>query len=699
MDVSLFRVKHEVDSEPALDCEADVGAASGGGGWGETIITHGVLRAPKADGTHSIMLVVDYEPGAVTPTTGAASGLSIGLTLLAYLEGRKWLAKDILLVCVPRGPERDGKARSVEAFERWVHRYHAPGDDDFARGGQILVSLALEIPRGEPYTSLSIIAGGQYALSPNLDVVSVTARLMRNFGVPLTVCESATTPAALLDNSAAYPSLDKLKKGLLRCMFSRVTSADTGYHGPLLTYGVDALTVRAVTNDKLTARGWNQQSSLAVVRAVEGTLRAFNNLIEKLHHSTNLYILASTLVFTTMEKYVYGCLLLGLPLLLYAFALIYFANPDRLMHAFGVLGGIYAVCLTALLLPNALHGLMGWGSLAVWVWGLTVLAAAMLLLLRLFPYLNTIFPPDPAAFALREERLRSERYPHPAQNGRRHSRAQSLGPPAHPLAPSIYDSYDSLLPPIASRPRLDSALSTPNSVYSSAANSAASSTTSSPSHSPQPSPRLISASSPALQDIVSLPTVPPPPPSREWECERYYWVDYASFKAIAMITVVLSLSPLGILNFSVANLAFLIVAPLLALVAPFERPEEPTTADDKSRTPLRRKLQHKLALATVWMRLVLGGVVLVILSPPSLLFAAAVLAETTPMGLASALLARLPVHSQLHITQVFFLVYCPAFASAGLLYTLKLFSGPRPTAIAPTIAMDLDVNLSTRLAI
>jgi hypothetical protein len=461
-------------------------------------------------------------------------------------------------------------------------------------------------------------------------------------------------------------------------------------------YGVDAITVRAVINDN--ARGWNQQSSLAVVRAVEGTLRSFNNLIEKLHHSTYLYVLVSTLVFTTMEKYVYGCLLLGVPLLVYAFALIYFANPDRMLHAFGVLGGIYAVCLTALLLPNLLNSHLGWSSLAVWVWGLTVLGATALLVLGLFPYLNALFPPDPAAFATREERQHSELYLNKEQFNatprRRHSRSLSCAPPRHPSAPSMMDS---LLPPLASRSRRSSSVSTANSACSSAATSNASSPASSRSVSPQPSPLLTPASTPSLQGLASLPVPPLPPPSREWESERYYWVDYASFKALAMLTVVLSLSPLGILNFSIANLAFLVVAPLLALVAPFERPEPAADADAADK-PLRGNLQRKLSFAAAWVRLMAGGVVLVIFSPPSLLYAAALLAEATPLALAAALLGRLPAHSHLHITQVIFMVYCPAFAVSVLLYTLKLFSGPRPTAAALVDApkATLAVSLSPR---
>jgi hypothetical protein len=48
--------------------------------------------------------------------------------------------------------------------------------------------------------------------------------------------------------------------------------------------------------------------------SVEGMYRSFNNLIEKLHHSTWLYLLINQDHFTTMSKYIYAFVLLGVPM-------------------------------------------------------------------------------------------------------------------------------------------------------------------------------------------------------------------------------------------------------------------------------------------------------------------------------------------------------------------------------------------------
>lgn len=164
---------------------------------GSTItITHGVLRAQKGDGKQAMLLVIGYHD-QIGPQAEVPGGLSIGLALMKHLSTTTWRSKDIVFVAVPL---LENKWKSFEAFEMWVHTYHGGGDRSFARAGNIIAALTLDIPRGVPFSTLSLVPGGHFGLLPNLDLVSVVTRVFAGNGVPITVCESASTPKRSFSN-------------------------------------------------------------------------------------------------------------------------------------------------------------------------------------------------------------------------------------------------------------------------------------------------------------------------------------------------------------------------------------------------------------------------------------------------------------------------------------------------------------------
>lgn len=548
----------------------------------DAVVSHGVLRAAKGGGTQSVLLVVEYQAEGVSHAADdAPCGLSIGLVLMQHLASRQWLEKDFILAAVPSDA---GRRRSTAAFEAWVQRYHTPSLEDFPRGGQILVSWVLEIPRGEPYSTLSVVPGGHHGLSPNLDAISVLLRLLRNHQVPTSVCEARTTPPALLERSPSLPAPLHAHKGLLRCMLNQVTSLETGFHGALLVYSVDALTLRSVVEEPGRHHHWNLHSSLAVLRAMEGSLRAANNLVEKLHHSTSLYILVSTKIFTIMEKYVIGTALFGATLPLYAFALLRWAGTRRYLHSAGVLATVYFICLSALILPTTLEAYMGWHERSLLLCGVLLLLETLIAVLGVLPYLNAAFPPSSS--------------PSP-------SPSSSLNPDPGPEP------------------------------------------------SPDPSP-------------ASVPPPPSPPwadlgPQPLWREPREDWAEYASLKAFLMLVIILSLSPLAILNFALVLVVFAAVLPLLLPMSPLRRPV--LGAEDTTCTKIR-------AWTAFGFQLLLGLTTLVVLSPPAVLWIGGAVYGVGGRELLWNVLENFPRHSEIHLTTVVMLVYLPAYTLSWILFTL-----------------------------
>lgn len=81
-------------------------------------------------------------------------------------------------------------------------------------------------------------------------------------------------------------------------------------------------------------------------RCLESSLRSWNNLHEKLHHSTYWYLLNTSSDFATMSKYIYVAVLGIAPITLYALVLLYQmpTSQQRFAHAFAMIAIIYTLC-------------------------------------------------------------------------------------------------------------------------------------------------------------------------------------------------------------------------------------------------------------------------------------------------------------------------------------------------------------------
>lgn len=298
-------------------------------------VVTGVLRGMRSPGKEAMLLVVEFSVPTVSSSTdaGVSSGLSIVLSLLTHLKSVNWLAKDFIVVAVENtritGQEARSKRLSIEAFNEWLHIYtqlsssstassHHSG---FLRAGNIQAALVLDIPQGEPYSGLTLLCDGAHGLEPNLDVVSVILKVFTHHQVPMTTQDAFPPSSVLSAFNIDLAGKWHEHKGFARHFLLNLFGWSRGYHSLLIDSNIDALSLQAVLDPSIYRR--SPHVGFHITLSLESTLRSFNNLIEKLHHSHFFYFLTSPVHFVTMGKYIYGFLAFWASLPVLAFYILF----------------------------------------------------------------------------------------------------------------------------------------------------------------------------------------------------------------------------------------------------------------------------------------------------------------------------------------------------------------------------------------
>ena len=198
-----------------------------------------VARALRGDGKEAFVLV--------TPLGGEAA-LGVGVALVRLAARTPWLARDVLWLAGDAGCE----GGLTEASAAWLRDYSG-GREGMLRAGALTGALVLEPGEGP----LELRVKGARGELPNLDVVSL----------------SRTLAGGLLE-----PRLDHA--GMLRAAARFLARGADGAHAAFLGAGVECATL-----------GGGGGDALQLGRLVEGHLRSWSNLLERLHHSSAFYIL------------------------------------------------------------------------------------------------------------------------------------------------------------------------------------------------------------------------------------------------------------------------------------------------------------------------------------------------------------------------------------------------------------------------
>ncbi|XP_046930271.1 glycosylphosphatidylinositol anchor attachment 1 protein isoform X2 [Lynx rufus] len=220
---------------------------------------YGILRAPRAASTESLVLTVPCGPDS---TNSQAVGLL--LALAAHFRGQIYWAKDIIFLVT----EQD-----LLGTEAWLEAYHDTNVTGMqssplqGRAGAIQAALALELS-SDVVTSLDVAVEGLNGQLPNLDLLNLFQ----------TFCQ---------------------KGGLLCTLQGKQASGRPhGAHGLFLRYRVEALTIRGINSFRQY-----KYDLVAVGKALEGMFRKLNHLLERLHQSFFFYVLPALSRFVSIGLY------------------------------------------------------------------------------------------------------------------------------------------------------------------------------------------------------------------------------------------------------------------------------------------------------------------------------------------------------------------------------------------------------------
>ncbi|KAL4437170.1 hypothetical protein ABPG75_004309 [Micractinium tetrahymenae] len=324
---------------------------------------HTVVRSPRGDGSEGFVLLLPLD--ARRPAA-AALAAAVGTATADHLRQSGWLAKDAALVFV----DAACGGGALQGAQAWLSAYNSPRDlFSFPRAGLLQQALVLELAGAAPSAAPAVPAGaaawaelsvhgaaGQlpnldlyYLIKRNLDLHTAIPAVLRPSEAPLPACAqqaaegvgAAASAAGLATAQAAQRHSAEL--AALAAFSSQLASGrPTGAHAPFLGLQVDAatLTLHLAALPEHPPSGASSSSSsigssssgspstgvaaqppspqlqaaaASVLAAAEMVLRTLNNLQERLHHSTALYVLLSPDRFVSIAAYLAppGCLLLA----------------------------------------------------------------------------------------------------------------------------------------------------------------------------------------------------------------------------------------------------------------------------------------------------------------------------------------------------------------------------------------------------
>lgn len=245
---------------------------------------YGILRAPRAASTESLVLTVPCGPDS---TNSQAVGLL--LSLAAHFRGQIYWAKDIIFLVT----EHD-----LLGTEAWLEAYHDVNVTGMqssslqGRAGAIQAAVALELS-SDVVTSLDVIVEGLNGQLPNLDLLNLFQTFCQKGGLLCTL-QGKLQPQD-------WTSLDGPLQGLqtlLLMVLRQASGCPHGPHGLFLRYGVEALTLRGINSFRQY-----KYDLVAVGKALEGMFRKLNHLLERLHQSFFFYLLPALSRFVSIGLY------------------------------------------------------------------------------------------------------------------------------------------------------------------------------------------------------------------------------------------------------------------------------------------------------------------------------------------------------------------------------------------------------------
>lgn len=300
------------------------------------------INAPRTSGVEAVLITTKYQrltDPQIKFAQGSIYNFALGLSFIHMVDRQHWKSKDHILLMTP----------SSEALESWLYSYQnlQTSDQDYysklnEKYGQndynhptifykhyfIFSSISLDLATLPYFSGLSLRIEGQLGQIPNLDLFYTVTKTAQNVGI-MTIC-SEIIPfikpinyifsqfGFYFDHDKIY-SLNTLYSFILR-MANGIPNGDHSY---MSKYQINALTISSYGTEKSV-------TPLMVAKALEGTIRSLNNLIEPFHHSVWFYLPLSSYSFVPIQNYIISFFLLISGIFLYALLTLIKIKPQKL---------------------------------------------------------------------------------------------------------------------------------------------------------------------------------------------------------------------------------------------------------------------------------------------------------------------------------------------------------------------------------
>ena len=191
---------------------------------------------------------------------------------------------------------------SVFGPQAWVDAYHDMHDPSTVaslkiKAGALQAALAIDYPAGtwgHRFDKLHVVYDGVNGQLPNLDLFNTAVSIASGqMGIGCRI-------QRMFNHQDSYQ--ERLMT-MLRGMMTQAIGHASGPHSSFIPYHIDAITLETVGD------GWHDEMSLG--RAVEGTFRSLNNLLEHLHQSFFFYLLMQSNRFVSIGTYLPSAMLIA----------------------------------------------------------------------------------------------------------------------------------------------------------------------------------------------------------------------------------------------------------------------------------------------------------------------------------------------------------------------------------------------------
>ncbi|KAJ3094098.1 Glycosyl phosphatidyl inositol protein transamidase complex subunit, partial [Phlyctochytrium planicorne] len=266
---------------------------------------YGIYRAPRADGTEAIVYVAPWVCGNGEPNT---NGIAYMLAFAAFVTKHSHWSRDLIILFSDAGLE--GTHAFLEAYHGGVSRSNdAIKFEKLEKySGVVNEAIAFEFPGTGQYDKLLMFVEGLNGQQPNADVISTLTTLALgppHFEIVLHTDVASKEALGKWVNDAGE-FVGKLAS-VLWYMKNQALGYPLAHHALFLRYKIEAVSLMGVPGPG----GSGYVSPMTIEMFMESTLRCFNGLLERLHHSFWFYIMCTVRGFIPIAFYIAPVILLA----------------------------------------------------------------------------------------------------------------------------------------------------------------------------------------------------------------------------------------------------------------------------------------------------------------------------------------------------------------------------------------------------